>query len=293
MEPTAPQEAPSEVQLPSGLELTPELARPITRSRLSRIIVLAGASESGKTTMLTAIYEKLCRGPFAGLRFAGSETLWAWEQNCHTLRIASGRSSPDTERTKRTDEQPLLHLRLQSELNSDTSMDILLTDISGERFTAATESTDECKKLTLVSRADHFVICLDGKRLCDERLRHGVRGEGRSTLQAFIQAGMLGKASSVMVLFTKADLFRHTPAIESFIAEIETEYTEKFKPLFGTLRFQAVSAYPFQTAIGIDDLIRRWASETRVGQHLEEIPDGAVLGERQIDKFPDTQAHGY
>ncbi|MDX6768769.1 MAG: hypothetical protein SF051_04505 [Elusimicrobiota bacterium] len=293
MEETEPQEAPNEIELPSGLELTPESASTITRSRLSRIIVLAGASESGKTTMLTAIYEKFCRGTFAGLRFAGSDTLWAWEQICHPLRKSSGRSSPKTERTKRTDEQPLLHLRLQSELAVDQTVDVLMTDISGERFEAAIESTDECKKLTLVRRADHFIVCLDGERLCNDRLRHNVRAEGRATLRVFIEAGMLDKASSVMVLFTKADLLRKTPNVDSLISEIEAEYTDKFQSAVGALRFQAVAAYPFQTAIGVDDLIRRWTSETRVGRHVEEVPETSTVGERQMDRFRDTLTNGH
>jgi len=283
---TPPDEAPNEIELPSGLELTPESARPITQSRLSRIIVLAGPSESGKTTMLAAIYEKLCRGPFAGVRFAGSQTLWAWEQRCHTLRIRA------TERTKVTDGQPLLHLCLQNEQNAEQTIDVFMTDISGERFEAAVEATDECKKLTLVKRADHFVVCLDGEKLCDSLLRHRIRAEGSKMLRAFIEAGMLGRASSVMVLFTKADVFRKTPDVYTYIAEIEKEYTSKFQGNFGALRFQVAAAYPFQAAIGVDDLISRWTSETLVGQHMDASQPDTIGGVRQIDRLRDIATYG-
>lgn len=291
----SPLDTATEIELPTGMELTPTSASPITQSRPSRIIVLAGPSDSGKTTLLTAIYEKFCRGPFAGTRFAGSQTLWAWEQRCHTLRVASGRTSPETERTKRAQEQHLLHLRLQNEVKPHRTTDVLLTDIDGERFSEAIQSTEESKKLTLVSRADHFVLCLDGKRLSDTRLRFAARDEGLTLLRAFIEAGMLGKASSVMVLFTKTDLLRQTPNVDKLLAEIEEEYTQKYGGSFGALRFHAVAAYPFQPAIGIDELVRRWMSETRVGQNLNETLDekSVLQSERQINKFQDTVSHGY
>src|SRR2546430_15363667 len=48
------------------------------RRRQVRTIALVGEQKVGKTTLLASIYGAYCKGPFAGLTFAGSETLLAF-----------------------------------------------------------------------------------------------------------------------------------------------------------------------------------------------------------------------
>jgi Double-GTPase 2 len=57
--------------------LIPDLAALARRCRVHRV-ALVGEEKVGKTTLLASIYGMYCKGPFAGLTFAGSETLLAW-----------------------------------------------------------------------------------------------------------------------------------------------------------------------------------------------------------------------
>src|SRR5687767_14635843 len=100
--------------LPDGEALTAQRATAITAAAPTRVVILAGAEDSGKTTLLTSLYEKFLQGRFADHLFAGSATLPAYEQRCHRARIQSGAVDPDTERTKGLDVR-LLHLKLRHE----------------------------------------------------------------------------------------------------------------------------------------------------------------------------------
>ena len=80
------------VQLHEGDDLTISKASKITRSCVTRFITLAGAAESGKTTLLASIYECFQKGGFADYYFAGSLTLPGYEKRCHLSRIESGLS---------------------------------------------------------------------------------------------------------------------------------------------------------------------------------------------------------
>lgn len=65
---------PKTVDLPSGEDLDFDLANAIMAGAITRVIVLAGAVNSGKTTVLASIHEKFQEGDFAGYIFAGSDT---------------------------------------------------------------------------------------------------------------------------------------------------------------------------------------------------------------------------
>jgi len=82
-DPAAPEVPPQPevalVDLAPGTSLTPEGAADFLRSRRMQVIVVAGDEDSGKTTLLTSIYESLQASPMAGYRFAGSSTLPGFE----------------------------------------------------------------------------------------------------------------------------------------------------------------------------------------------------------------------
>src|SRR5688572_22970922 len=70
------------VELPDGLAFTPVTAARITANRLTRVIVVAGDRDSGKTTLVSALFDKFQEGPFAGYLFAGCRTLRGLERRC-------------------------------------------------------------------------------------------------------------------------------------------------------------------------------------------------------------------
>src|SRR4051812_6581560 len=59
--------------------LTDRQASGLSARERATVIVLAGAVASGKTTLITALYERFGHGPIAGHRFAGSLTLPGFE----------------------------------------------------------------------------------------------------------------------------------------------------------------------------------------------------------------------
>ena len=130
--------------------------------------------ESGKTTLLTSMYESFQDAPFGGYEFAGSATLPGFEQRCHEGRIESEGLGAHTLRTPAAVGASFLHLRLRTEDESREFSDLLLSDISGELFDRAKDSTDECKALSFLRRADRLVLLLDGARLANPGFGQGL-----------------------------------------------------------------------------------------------------------------------
>lgn len=114
------------------------------------------------------------------------------------------------------------------------SQDVLITDFSGEYFREAADSTEACKKLKVVRRADHFVLFLDFEKIADETKRHGVISEGKAILRSFIEAEMLGKYALVDVFFSKYD--KKPLDFIKVTARIKKEL-ETFKPKLGACFF--------------------------------------------------------
>ena len=65
------------IHLPRGRELTEVAAAALAVSRPVRLIVFTGPVDTGKTTLLTSLYEMFQWGHVSGYRFAGSATLRA------------------------------------------------------------------------------------------------------------------------------------------------------------------------------------------------------------------------
>src|SRR5919198_2499191 len=119
------------LDLPEGSDLDLPLAERVTRAGISRVIVLAGTADSGKTTLVTALYELFQNGLFAGYLFAGSETLPALERRCHLGRIDSGRAAAETARTLAGGGQRWLHLRVRAATNGGAVRELLVSEIAG------------------------------------------------------------------------------------------------------------------------------------------------------------------
>lgn len=252
------------INLPDGLDFTPITASSITRARLTRIIVIAGDQDSGKTTLVTSLFDKFQEGPFAGYLFAGCRTLRGLERRCFPSRIESERVQPHTTRTIRGDGQSLLHLRLRAETLTRPAQDLLLSDISGEFFRDACDSTDGCKHLQVLRRADHLVLCIDGEKLANTSQRHEAYNTGKLLIQSALDAEMIGHFTFVDVLFTKRDLL--SSSAMTYLDNISQRFRSEFAGRVGRLRFFEVAARPkvagFSLAYGLDRVIPSWVEET-------------------------------
>jgi chloramphenicol 3-O-phosphotransferase len=255
------------VDLPDGDYLLPENARVIAAASRARLIILAGAVGSGKTTLLASIYETFQKGPYAGYNFAGSRTLPGLERRCHLARVASMRTAADTEHTPLKDDVTLLHLRLRDTEHCNEPRDLLFTDLAGERFRMARDSTEECKKLTILLRGDHFALLIDGERLASRQQRNGAYITGRSVLRSCLDAGMLSSASFVDILFTKWDLVMENmdTDLEDFLKMAKSRLQDDFEGRVARLRFFDVAARPrgvsLPFAFNLDRCFPAWVED--------------------------------
>lgn len=291
---TEKQEEVEMIDLPDGLDFNPTTASRITSARLTRVIVVAGDEDSGKTTFVTSLYDRFQEGAFAGYIFAGCRTLQGMERRCFPSRIESERTHPDTTRTPRSDGQSLLHLRLRVEDLSRPSQDLLLTDISGEYFRAACDSTEECQQLEVLRRADHLALCLDGERLADAKLRHEAFNTGKLLLQSALDAEMIGPHTFVDVLITKRDLLGPVEGstAQAYLDKIRQGLSDVFKPRVGRLRFFEIAARPtvagFPLAYGLDQVLPSWVEDTPfyVQPQLKDLRAiGTGLVKTEFDRY--------
>jgi len=287
---------PEVINLPSGSDLTPEAGGRIAAACLTRLVLLAGEAESGKTTLLATIYEKFNEGDFADLVFAGSATLVGWEKRCHLARVASGAEKADTERTLGL-QQRLLHLRVRDKSLAEPPQDLLLTDLSGEAFKLIKDSTDECQKLGMLKRADHFVLLVDGRKLAARGARHEAQNNGMALLRSCVDAGMVGSNSFVDVVFSKYDLLAPVDRDTSeFLKHIVDTIKRRFERRLGRLRFHNVAARPksgtIEYAFGIPDLLRSWTEDSPYFVSRLSLPVQLPLRASMFDsylrvRFPD------
>lgn len=282
------------IDLPHGKELDEEAARDLAERGPLRLIVIAGPVSCGKTTLLLSIYELFLAGVMPGWIFAGSRTLVGFEQRCHPSRINSGLESAHTERTltNREDGTRYLHLQLVRERCPAEPIEFLFTDLTGEIFESACNSTDDCLDLHFASRADHFVLVLDGKKVASKMSRYAVVQEGETLLRSMLDSGVLGVHSYVTVIFAKSDHFcgENCDADgEAFRGNAIRNMQLAFEKRLGCLLFSEVAARPksgknVDFGHGLPALLDRWADCTpRLRpMKLARCPDG---GKRESELF--------
>ncbi len=296
-------ESAAQVALTSGEDLTSEAASSITRRSMTQVILLAGAVGSGKTTLIASIYERFQEHQLAGYLFAGSRTLVGFEKRCHLARIASERARPDTERTLLAQGTRFLHLQTRREDLCGPIRDLLLTDLSGELFRRAGDSSEECRKLGVLLRADRLVLLIDGERLIDPRRRHQATLEPKMLLRRALDEGMLSQHVHVDVVFAKWDLMQDDAFGTTTAAFVETT-TEEFSKRYGgcvrSLHFYHVAARPDATkrmpigpdatkempiGVGLENLFDAWMADD--GPKRRTVNDAPLFSgaRREFDHY--------
>jgi hypothetical protein len=241
-----------------GEFLTAAEAGEVVRSSPASIVVVAGMARSGKTTLVGGLYGLFHKGPFAGYLFAGSRTLPGFERRCHLARICSEREIPDTERTGFSESHDLLHLRLVETANG-TRRDILFSDIYGEAFRIAADSAEECRKITILKRAEHVVILADGKKAIDKRERQSAFTAVDSLVRQCLDSGMLDQKSNVQVVLTKWD--EVAGQSDTFINEKLQWLVDRHRNRLGTLTMHKTALRttgPIKAGYGMEELLQIW-----------------------------------
>jgi hypothetical protein len=273
----------------AGEPLTSQEALDITLRSRAHVVVVAGPADSGKTTLLTSLYEMFQGGEFAGFRFAGSRTLPAFERRCHLARLASGRADADTERTNPAERDALLHLRLQPTVGG-AARELLLTDLPGEVFRLVRDSTEEAARFGLFRRADRVVVLLDSARFIDAGLRQEAATDARLLLRSALDAGVLDDGVHIDLVVSKLDILEGAPKdarqfTESAIEQIRNQIESRVN----SVRVVEIAARPrvgssLQFGQGVDALLPRWLEDRRsFGQMIEYDP--GTLARREFESF--------
>ena len=272
------------IVLHNGKHLTLSDASEIMASSEVRVVVVAGATNSGKTTMLTSLYEKFLEGPFSGFSFASCKTLAGYEERCHHSRISSERATPTTARTRYSDDVQLLHLEVKSLNSPNDRWNVLFTDIAGERFESASKRQDDCERLDIISRADHFVLLIDCERLIHPEKRQEAVSMPERLMTRCLQGEMLGSNSLVDIVFTKIDLIMALNEVETLNNVVKSQkerFASKFESQVKRLRFVDVAARPEQGStiefgFGLENLLTEWIYNRPIRSYLD-VQLGALI----------------
>jgi hypothetical protein len=279
--------------LPGGKELSESAALDLAKSRPIQWIVLAGPSDSGKTTFLTSLYELFQWSKVEGYAFAGSNTLPAFEERCYLSRRQSGKKVPHTQRTPYKEfESFYLHLRVRSIEGLRPFRDILCTDVSGEMFEDARDSTDECKKMLFLKRASHFLLFLDSAKCIDRDKRWATVDDGQALLRSCIDSEMIGPRCAVNVVWSRFDYFDAEEAENEhvqFRANAERQLRETFNKALPKLMFSEVAARPLKQpklriGHGVPAILKQWL-ETPLEMKAVDLFPTAYSGTRESELF--------
>lgn len=200
------------VKLPRAELLSIEEVDELLRWRPANLVAVIGERKGGKTTLITEIYERFLRGPFAGQLFSYSQTLLGFEKKSYPSRADSGAEKPDTGRTSLRDGLRFFHLGLIAE-NSARRTDLLLTERAGEAYREARDRPAESLTLIELAKARKVAFILDGERVANDKTRAEAFASVRSMIRAFSDAGALTTCVEVQLVTTKFDLLAVVDAV--------------------------------------------------------------------------------
>jgi hypothetical protein len=270
-----------------GYELTVDEASAITSDSDASVVMFAGEPDAGKTTLLATIYELLSSGGIPEFRFAGTETMLAFERACFPSRIASKNLKPDTVRTRHPRPR-FYHLCLRQQAGDDTRKHLLLGDVSGETFKRASDDDTEARKLHLLRRVDAFVLILDGDKLRNRKERQDVVERGLLILRSLLEAEVLLQHTTVQILVSKFDCFAPGDQNETkFLEHLRQEFTTRFSGSFAQLTINEIAARPendrFRFGHGVSEIMQPWLSDKDLQwpKVLPPIPNDSTLREAE------------
>ncbi|QDU52998.1 TRAFAC clade GTPase domain-containing protein [Gimesia panareensis] len=275
----------------SGDALSVEESRSISMSSRVQLILLAGAVDCGKSSLIASLFHCFQNGPLGGYLFAGSRTLVGFERRCHKARVASNRDTPTMDRTSFGEKRKLLHLKVAQKTNPSTPKHLFFADVSGESFEDAINSVDDCAQVPLLRRSDHFVLLVDGSKMIDLAFRQNAKKEALLLLQSCIESNRLGERSLVDVIFSKYDLFVHDDTALNFIESIKSAIKDRFGDLLGRIRFSNIAAIPetgtkaIKLGYGLNEIFPSWVEDNPGSYFPIELNNENLEGCCEFDYF--------
>jgi len=253
------------LQLPGADTLTLEQASRVLRARNARVIAIIGPKGSGKTSLIASLYDLFQEGSVEGAEYARSETLHAFELACHDARAASRRSEPDMERTP-LGEVRFYHLDLAGG-PAGSRLALLMGDRAGEEYRSAADDVANLPPFPEIARADTITVLVDGQRLLDAGARHNLRSEIIMMLQAFLDGGVLRASQRLVVVLTKFDAIKTSPACdraENDFRQLLVQLERAFGSTFSEIKSCVSAASPKNAVVprgtGVGEMLTYWVA---------------------------------
>jgi len=239
----------------------------------STVILLAGLNNSGKTTLITSIYEYFQRGlshyPYL---FAGSKTFHELEQLCYLSRILSDGNN-EVERTliDQDGNENFLHLRLRDKFRKKSSCNIFLSDLPGELFRNLKKDGTKLDNMKSCKIAHQILFLINGEDLLSNRtetyttnisiLRTMIDYIDRKKLQSY-------QRKQFYLIISKWDLIQSLPVLQrnNIINYIDRKIHD-LKAVFKTdyhleLHTDRIAARPSKDELAVDqnivNLLQTW-----------------------------------
>lgn len=255
------------IRLPSAHLLSVSDADLLLRWRPATIVAVVGERNGGKTTLITEIYERFLRGPFADQLFSYSQTLLGFEQKSHQSRASSRIAKPDTPRTSANEGLRFFHLSLVAEEGACRT-DLLISERAGETYREARDRPAESKTLEELSKARMLVFILDGERVAADKMRAEAFASVRSSIRAFSDAGAIPKHATVQLVTTKFDLLgKMDPTALTALEEFEGRLVKSYEDRFAQISCWRTAARDptgrLDPAWGVDTLLKSWLAPPR------------------------------
>lgn len=254
--------------IPSGIALKCKDIYEITAREKTKMIVLAGPANSGKTTIETSLYQLFQEKTLCGMYFAGSETLQGYEQRAFPTRTKSYGSIPQTPRTNVDTVDSFLHMRVW-DCDIDEYYNLLFADLSGEAYSTHIGRVEDTKKdFGYMDRADYFVCILDGELIKNVHKRNGSVSQITGIIRTFYEANLIEENCKVQVVFSKYDLLLTEENSETLIQDIMKRIRlqlQRFIPEITEFQVAAMPEYSekVQVGYGLEDLFKSWLKKRK------------------------------
>jgi hypothetical protein len=276
------------VPLPSGDMLADAGASAVRRAGDNRVIAVIGPKDSGKTTLIASVYELFQMGPVGQCRFAGCQTLYAFERACHHSRAVSLRQKPATERTL-VKGVHFYHLGMRVD-GADDVLDLVLADRAGEEYREATNDVTAAGRFPEIVRAHVVTMLVDGAGLLKLAVRAHLLSEIGLILQALVDGGSVEGRPKLAIVLTKndeviksSDRQRAEQDFDGLVRRVGAQFGVKL----GTIRAFKVAACPGDAQTprgqGVSDLLDFWREP--VARTVESVPPLAVAPSRFMSRM--------
>lgn len=273
---------PKPIKLFDGNELNYKDLGIITNNIETNLVVIIGESECGKTTLLAELFNAFQKGSFEDLQFAGSLTQRGFETRCFLSTVASNSKSPDTVRTT-SKEFNFLHLRLKRD---NRFINFLLSDVSGERFRDARNSSVDMKSLELLKVAENLLLIIDGEGLNDNRKKALTVENIKMFIKRAIDEGILDKNTKLKIAISKWDILHNNSQFD-FDKDIIAEFNSEFLSCLKDISFIKIASrsktQDIENGLGLYDLLNDW--DKNLGNNSESSMIQYEKNDRYINNY--------